>query len=65
MSLPDDLEVVKAAAEKVMDGRQVNGWICKPNDLLYGRTPFFCVRGGLLEEVLAVLEGMANDISVP
>lgn len=59
MSLPVDLEVVKEAAGKVMDPRSVNEWLCRPNDLLYGRTPIFCVRGGLLEEVLAVLEGMA------
>lgn len=58
MSLPDDLDVVKEAAEKVMDPRKVNAWLCRENDLLYGRTPIFCVRGGLLEEVLAVLEGM-------
>lgn len=59
MSLPDDLEVVKEAAGKVMDPPMVNAWLCQPNDFLYGRTPIFCVRGGLLEEVLAVLDGMA------
>ena len=64
MPLTDDLEVVKEAAAKVMDPKSVNAWICKPNDLLWGRTPIFCVRGGLLEEVLAVLEGMGNDLSV-
>lgn len=56
MNLSDDLDVVKAAAEKVMDPRQVNAWLCAPNDLLYGRTPIFMVRGGLLEEVLELLE---------
>jgi hypothetical protein len=58
LSLPDDLDAVKEAAGQVMDPRKVNAWLCRPNDLLYGRTPIFCVRGGLLEEVLAVLEGM-------
>lgn len=58
MPLADDLDTVKAAAEKVMDPKRVNAWLCAPNDLLYGRTPIFCVRGGLLEEVLAVLEAM-------
>lgn len=58
MSRPDDLEVVKEAAGKVMDPKTVNAWLCRSNDLLYGRTPIFCVRGGLLDEVLAVLEGM-------
>ena len=62
MPLPDDLDIVKEAAEKVMDPRKVSAWICKPNDLLWGRTPIFCVRGGLVEEVLAVLEGMGNDV---
>ena len=58
MPLADDLETAKEAAAKVMDPKTVNAWLCAPNDLLYGRTPIFCVRGGLLEEVLAVLEGM-------
>lgn len=59
MNLPDDLDVAKKAAEKVMDPRQVNAWLCKPNDDLWGRTPIFMVRGGALDEVLAVLEKMA------
>lgn len=59
MSLPDDLDVVKEAAGKVMDPRTVNAWLCKPNEALYGRTPIFMVRGGCLDEVLAVLDGLA------
>lgn len=59
MNLSDDLDVAKAAAEKVMDPRQVNAWLCAPNDLLYGRTPIFMVRGGCLDEVLALLEAPA------
>lgn len=59
MSLPDDLEVVKEAAGKVMEPRLVNAWLCAPNDGLYGRTPFFMMRGGLLDEVLAVLGKLA------
>ena len=64
MPLADDLETAKEAAAKVMDPKTVNAWLCAPNDLLYGRTPIFCVRGGLLEEVLAVLEGMKSDLSL-
>ena len=60
MSLPDDLDIAKEAAAKVMEPRQVNAWLCAPNESLWGRTPIFCVRGGLLDEVLAVLEGMAK-----
>jgi len=60
MPLVDDLDVAKEAAAKVMDAREVDGWLCKPNDELWGRTPIFCVRGGLLDEVLAVLEGMGT-----
>lgn len=58
MNLSDDLDVAKAAAEKVMDPREVNAWLCKPNDALYGRTPIFMVRGGCLEEVLEVLKAV-------
>lgn len=43
-----------------MDPREVNAWLCKPNEALWGRTPIFCVRGGLLDEVLEVLERMAS-----
>lgn len=56
MNLPDDLEVAKEAAAKVMDPRTVNAWLCAPNESLWGRTPIFMIRGGLLDQVLALLE---------
>lgn len=56
MNLPDDLDVAKEAAAQVMDPREVNAWLCAPNESLWGRTPIFMIRGGLLEEVLALLE---------
>ena len=61
--LADDLDVVKEAAAKVMNPRMVNGWLCKPNDALYGRTPIFCVRGGLLDEVLALLQSIGEGVT--
>ena len=56
MSLPDDLDVAKEAAAKVMDARDVNAWLVKQHAELGGVTPIFLIRGERLDEVLALLE---------
>lgn len=64
MNLADDLDVAKEAAGKVMDPKTVNAWLCKPNDRLYGRTPIFMIRGGCLDEVLALLGAPGDGVVV-
>lgn len=60
MALPDDLDVAKDAAAKVMDPRTVNRWLCKQQEGLGGVTPIFLIRGGRLDDVLALLETLES-----
>lgn len=55
MSLSDALDQAKAACALVMEERDVNKWLCAPNEALDGLTPIALVRAGQLARVLDLL----------